>query len=298
METIEVTLARELEMNPALEPLAAAFGPVLISRDMRRQAAPGWQGAAPALDPEAFSAGRPLLPQGGFQRPAVDLAASVSALVPLLRASLPGLAGELAALEDAVATGRLTPDAIWDAAFGGDPSVAGIAPEMLSFVAAEAVRPFLERQAEDLAAFISGLPWQGGVCPVCGGAPHMSVLRKPEGGEAFITAHGGKRFLRCSCCATQWAHKRVSCPSCGCEEPDELVVLRDPERPYERADACTRCKGFLLCLDSAELVSVPHPDAAALVMAPLEARAMARKFRPLAGHIWSGLMAKAECDVS
>ncbi len=298
METIEVTLARELEMNPALEPLAAAFGPVLISRDMRRQAAPGWQGAAPALDPEAFSAGRPLLPKGGFQRPAVDLAASVSALVPLLRASLPGLAGELAALEDAVATGRLTPDAIWDAAFGGDPSVAGIAPEMLSFVAAEAVRPFLERQAEDLAAFISGLPWQGGVCPVCGGAPHMSVLRKPEGGEAFITAHGGKRFLRCSCCATQWAHKRVSCPSCGCEEPDELVVLRDPERPYERADACTRCKGFLLCLDSAELVSVPHPDAAALVMAPLEARAMARTFRPLAGHIWSGLMAKAECDVS
>lgn len=289
METIEVTLARELEGNPALEPLAAAFGPVLISRDMRRQDAPGWQGAPPALDPEAFSAGRPLLPGDGFQRPAVDLAATVLALVPLLRASLPGLAGELEALGDAVATGTLTSDVIWDAAFGDDASVAGIASELLSFVAAEAVRPFLERQAEDLAALISGLPWQGAGCPVCGGAPHMSVLRKPEGGEAFITAHGGKRFLRCSCCATEWAHKRVSCPSCGCEEPDELLVLRDPERPFERADACTRCKGFLLCLDSAELVSVPHPDAAALVMAPLEARAMAQTFRPLAEHPWSGL---------
>jgi FdhE protein len=290
METIEDTLARELGMNPALEPLAAAFGPLLISRYMRRQAAPGWKGAPPALDQEAFSAGRPLLPEGGFQRPDADLVAAVSALVPLLRACLPGLAVELETLEEAAGTGTLTPDAIWEAAFGGNASVAGIAPELLSFVAAEAVRPFLERQAEDMTALLSGLPWQGAVCPVCGGAPHMSVLRKPQGGEDFITAHGGKRFLRCSCCAAEWAHKRVSCPSCGCEDPEDLVVLRDPERPYERADCCTRCKGFLLCLDSAELVSVPHPDAAALVMAPLEARAMARKFRPLAGHIWSGLL--------
>ncbi|SNR69741.1 FdhE protein [Humidesulfovibrio mexicanus] len=291
METIEVTLARELGMNPALEPLAAAFGPLLISRDLRRQAAPGWRGTPPELEPEAFSSGRPLLPEGGFQRPDADLCSALKDLVPLLRASLPGLDRELAALEDAVALGSLTPEVLWAAAFGRDASVAGIAPELLSFVAAETVRPFLERQAEDLAALISGLPWQGNVCPLCGGAPHMSVLRKPEGNEAFITAHGGKRFLRCSCCATEWAHKRVSCPSCGCEEPDELVVLRDPERPFERADCCTRCKGFLLCLDSAELVAVPHPDAAALVMAPLEARAIARKFRPLAGHIWSGLMA-------
>jgi len=291
METIEVTLARELGGNPALEPLAAAFGPVLISRDMRRQGVPGWQGAPPALDPEQFSAGRPLLPEDGFQRPDADLATAVLALVPLLRASLPGLAGELEVLENAVAKGSLTPDAIWEAAFGGDVSVARIAPELLSFVGTEAARPFLERQAEDLATLISGLPWQGNVCPVCGGAPHMSVLRKPESGDDFITAHGGKRFLRCSSCATEWAHKRVSCPSCGCEEPDELLVLRDPERPFERADCCTRCKGFLLCLDSAELVSVPHPDAAALVMAPLEARAAARGFQPLAAHIWSGLMA-------
>lgn len=289
MESIEATLTRELGANPALKPLAAAFGPLLSFRAARRQGAPGWQGAAPAVDPEAFSAGRPLLSEG-FQRPDADLAAAVSDLVCLLRASLPGLAGELEALEQALAQGTLTPEAIWGAAFGSAAAVAGIAPELLSFVAAEAVRPFLERQAEDLAALIGGLPWQGNVCPVCGGAPHMSVLRKPEGGEAFITAHGGKRYLRCSCCATEWAHKRVSCSSCGCEDPDELVVLRDPERPFERADCCTRCKGFLLCLDSAELVSVPHPDAAALVMAPLEARALARKYRPQAGHIWSGLM--------
>jgi len=290
METIEVTLARELGMNPALGPLAAAFGPVLIFRDMRRQSAPGWQGPLPPVDAESFSGGRPLLPEAGFQYPAEGFQEAALALIRVLRNSFPGLAGELAALEAAMAGGRIAPDTLWAAAFGRDAAVEGVEPRTLAFVAAEAARPFVARQAEDLLAAARELPWPGSVCPVCGGAPHMSVLRKIGAGEDFITAHGGKRFLRCSCCAAEWTHKRVSCPTCGCEEPDELVVLRDPERPFERVDACKRCKRYLLCLDSAELVSVPPADAAALVMAPLEAKAVARGFRPLATHVWSGLV--------
>ncbi len=289
-ESIESALARLLGECPALEPLIQAFGPMLIARDLRRGDTPGWQGELPPLDPEAFAAGRPLLPPEGFQRPAASLAKAMQELVLVLRGGLPGLAGELDVLDSALASDRLSPDELWAAASGGEATVAGIAPDFLSFVAGEVVRPYLARQAEDLMAPARGLPWSRPVCPVCGGVPNMSVLRKIGGGDDFITAHGGKRFLRCACCATEWAYKRVSCPACGCEEPDELVVLRDPERPFERADCCTRCKGFLLCLDSAELVSVPHPDAAALVMAPLETRAAAEGFRPLAGHVWSGLM--------
>jgi FdhE protein len=81
----------------------------------------------------------------------------------------------------------------------------------------------------------------------------------------------------------------VSCPACGCEEPDELVVLRDPARPFERADACKRCKAFLLCLDSGELVDVPDADVAALTMLPLEVQAKQQGFAPLAEHPWSSL---------
>lgn len=290
-ETIEATLARAIGENPALEPLLNAFGPMLIARDMRRQGAPGWRGPLPPLDEESFSGGRPLLPEEGFQCPAKELPEVVLALLPVLSHSLPGLAEELSALEAAVASGGIGADALWAAAFGRKATVHGVGPQALAFVAAEAARPFLSRQADDLLAPARELPWPGTVCPVCGGAPHMSVLRKPAGGEDFITAHGGKRFLRCSCCATEWPYKRVSCPACGCEEPDDLVVLRDPERPFERADACKRCKSFLLCLDSAELVAVPHPEAAALVMAPLEARAAARGFHPLAGHAWTEFVA-------
>lgn len=295
-ETIEATLARALGENPALEPLAKAFGPLLIARDLRRQDAPGWRGPLPPLDAEAFSAGRPLLPEAEFQYPGQDFQKALLALIRVAGNGFPGLARELAALEAALQGGTITPEALWDAAFGGAASggpvvaVQGVEPGTLAFVAAEAARPFVARQAQDLLAAARELPWPGALCPVCGGAPHMSVLRKVAADEDFITGHGGKRFLRCSCCAAEWTHKRVSCPSCGCGDPEELVVLRDPERPFERVDACKRCQGFLLCLDSAELVAVPHADAAALLMVALEARAVAQGFHPLAAHVWSGLV--------
>jgi FdhE protein len=165
--------------------------------------------------------------------------------------------------------------------------VPGVSEQTLNFAAAELVRPFVERQAQDLAAQVKGLPWPQTCCPVCGGAPNMSVLRKIGDHTEFIQAHGGRRFLRCSCCSTEWTHKRVSCPGCGCEEPDELVVLRDPARPHERADACRRCKAFVLCLDAGELAEIPDLDVAALTMLPLGIQARGEGYAPLAEHPWS-----------
>jgi len=141
----------------------------------------------------------------------------------------------------------------------------------------------------DLLALVKDLPWRQPTCPVCGGAPNMSVLRKSGEDDAFLKSHGGRRFLRCSCCSSEWTYKRVSCPSCGCEEPDDLFVLRDPSRPSERADSCKRCKAFVLCLDSGELVDVPDADVAALTMLPLEIQACKQGFVPMALHPWSML---------
>jgi formate dehydrogenase maturation protein FdhE len=100
--------------------------------------------------------------------------------------------------------------------------------------------------------------------------------------------------LRCSSCSTEWTHKRVSCPGCGCEEPDDLVVLRDPGRVHERADACRRCKTFVLCLDAGELAEVPDPDVAVLTMLPLEIQARREGYAPLAEHPWSSLWEKPQ----
>ncbi len=202
----------------------------------------------------------------------------------------PGLSKEFNVLKTAIDTGALSTEDLAAAGFGQAVSLPEVDAGVLGLAAVELVRPFVERQARDLAPLVRDLPWRQTVCPVCGGPPHMSILRRTRDESEYIQAHGGRRFLRCASCASQWSYKRVSCPACGCEEPDELTVLRDPARPHERADACRRCKTFLPCLDAGELVDPPAPDVAALTMLPLALQTRRQGFTPLAGHPWSRLL--------
>ena len=287
---IEAALASAEAAVPALAGLLEAFGPLLVERARLRQSAPGWTGPPPAIDPERFSQGVFVLADVGFQDMSAHLPQAAATLLPVMAQCFPALAPELAALGAALDSGAISPEALALAGFGQLGTIDGVDEQTLQFAAAELVRPFVERQAVDLLALVSELPWQHSSCPVCGGTPNMSVMRRTFDASEFIQAHGGRRYLRCSCCSSEWTHKRVSCPACGCEEPDELAVLRDPARPFERVDACRRCNSFLLCLDAGELAETPDPDVTALTMSALEAGARRQGFSPLAGHPWSGLL--------
>jgi len=290
---IEKDLARAIDELPVLLPFLHSFGPLLTEQARLRQSAPGWTGPALVVDADRFSLGAFVLAQtevgGGFEDMSEHLPQAARTLLPVMAQCFPALATELKIFGAAIDSGALMPQALASAGFGTPADVPGVSTQTLAFAAAELVRPFVERQAQDLLALVKDLPWPQTCCPVCGGAPNMSVLRKDRDSSEFIQAHGGRRFLRCSCCASEWSHKRVSCPSCGCEEPDELLVLRDPARPFERVDACKRCKTFVLCLDSGEMVDVPAPDVAALTMLPLEMQAKKQGFKPVAEHPWSAL---------
>lgn len=291
LRSIEASLTRANNDIPALKALFAAFGPLLAERARLGAEAPGWRGPKLAIDAERFSQGAFVLAQtefgGGFEDMSEHLPAAAQKLLPIMAQSFPAIAAEVNALGAALASGALAPQALVAAGFGEPLEVPGVSQQTLLFAAAELVRPFLERQAQDLAVLVQELPWHHANCPVCGGAPNMSMLRRVQEDGEFIQAHGGRRFLRCSCCATEWTHKRVSCPGCGCEEPDELLVLRAPDRAQERADVCLRCKTFILCLDTGEMVDIPDPDVAALAMLPLEMRARKEGYAPLAEHPWS-----------
>ncbi|MBU1042203.1 MAG: formate dehydrogenase accessory protein FdhE [Proteobacteria bacterium] len=293
LRCIETALSRAVKDIPALTPLLEAFGPLLTERARLRQTAPGWTGPALSIDAERFNQGAFVLAQtefgGGFEDMSELLPEAARTLLPVMARSFPAIAEELTTLGAAIESGALTPQALAGAGFGESVEVPGVSPMTLNFAASELVRPFVERQAEDLAAMVKVLPWNQAHCPVCGGAPNMSVLRRKEDESEFIQAKGGQRFLRCSCCTTEWKHKRVSCPACGCEEPDELLNLRDPARAHERADACSRCKAFVLCLDTAELAELPDLDVAALTMLPLEIQTRQQGYKPLAEHPWSSL---------
>lgn len=280
--------ARLVREVPPLRPLLDAFVPLLEARATLRDAAPGWVGPLPTPTPDASVKGIPLLSGIGFQDVTEHLPAALEQLLPVMEGAFPALAPELAALRRALAVGDINASALSALAEGRTITLPpDVSAEMVSFVASEAVRPFIERQARDLAPVLRAMPWARPVCPTCGGAPNVSRLQRERDDNEFITGHGGVRFLHCAACATEWRYKRVSCPGCGNEEPERLGLLATRERPFERADTCDDCKRYILCLDATECINLPDATIAALAMLLLELLARQAGYAPLAPHPWS-----------
>jgi formate dehydrogenase maturation protein FdhE len=79
------------------------------------------------------------------------------------------------------------------------------------------------------------------LCPACGAAPQVGVLR-PLG-------DGAKRSLVCSLCATEWDYRRLVCPACGEEEVEKLPIYTAEALPYVRIEACDTCHRYLKTID-------------------------------------------------
>jgi FdhE protein len=79
------------------------------------------------------------------------------------------------------------------------------------------------------------------VCPFCGSRPVAGVLR----GEG----DGGKRWLLCSVCSTEWPFRRVLCWNCGEEDKDKLPIYSAPDFRAVRVDACDTCHTYLKSVD-------------------------------------------------
>lgn len=78
-------------------------------------------------------------------------------------------------------------------------------------------------------------------CPFCNARPVAGVLH----GEG----DGGKRWLLCSLCSTEWQFRRVVCPGCGEENKDKLPIYTAAEFPAARVDACDTCQTYLKSID-------------------------------------------------
>jgi FdhE protein len=81
----------------------------------------------------------------------------------------------------------------------------------------------------------------GSTCPFCNARPVAGVLR----GEG----DGGKRWLLCSLCSTEWQYRRVLCPGCGEENKDKLPIYIAAEFSAARVDACDSCHTYLKSID-------------------------------------------------
>jgi FdhE protein len=117
----------------------------------------------------------------------------------------------------------------------------------------------------DAAAHARRSPAATGVqphCPFCAEKPVAAVLR-PEG-------DGGKRFLLCGLCFTEWEYRRLLCPNCGEEEKDKLPVYTAEEFPHIRVESCDTCRVYLKAIDLTKNGrAVPEVDELASVVLDL-----------------------------
>ncbi len=105
------------------------------------------------------------------------------------------------------------------------------------------LRAFLQPYAEFLAGSAADPPLAATyrVCPRCGSAPLLGVLR-PEG-------DGGKRRLLCSFCLQEWDFRRIFCAACGEEDEKKLPVYVAEQFPHVRVESCDTCKFYLRTID-------------------------------------------------
>ena len=88
--------------------------------------------------------------------------------------------------------------------------------------------------------------WVASYCPVCGAAPHLSLI---EGDE-------GRLFLSCSRCLARWKFRRMTCPFCGQTEQKNLRYFTAERDTVHRVCVCESCKHYLKSTDLREKATV------------------------------------------
>jgi FdhE protein len=138
----------------------------------------------------------------------------------------------------------------------------------LSFVSLTLLQPF----ARNLAARADIEPQIAPRCPFCSCKPQLGVLH-PEG-------EGGKRYLLCSLCGTEWEYRRVICPNCMEVDKEKLPVYQNGATPRIKLAACDTCHTYLKCIDlSVDGHAVPEVDD--LASLPMSLWMIENGFQPL-----------------
>ncbi len=132
--------------------------------------------------------------------------------------------------------------------------------------------------------------WKEGYCPICTSLPSLSYLDRAlfDENNQFLASGGGKKYLHCSLCGTNWHFKRGTCPSCKNEGPDAIEILREAKSENaERIDWCTKCKSYCPNIDLRVAGKRPDFDMMALGLMHLDIIAAEKKLIPLTPSFWN-----------
>ena len=112
----------------------------------------------------------------------------------------------------------------------------GVNPEVVMFVLFNSLKGFFLGAAARFME-VDTSKWEHGLCPVCGGEPTA----------AYTMGEGGKRHLICHRCETTWRFRRLTCPYCGHENPEESGYLfsEEPEYKTMTSNVCGECRSYI-----------------------------------------------------
>ncbi len=138
--------------------------------------------------------------------------------------------------------------------------------------------------------------WKEGYCPVCVSFPSISYLDRAllDENNQFLSSGGGKKYLHCSLCGSNWHFKRGACPACKAEGPDVMEIIKESSgEGGERIDFCTKCNSYCPNVDLRVSGKRPDFDMMALGMMHLDMIAAEKKLVPLVPSFWNTTPEKA-----
>lgn len=151
------------------------------------------------------------------------------------------------------------------------PGVEGIEPELLTFVVATALKPFLSAYSRHLLPQVDQELWCRTYCPVCGGKPDFSYLDKER----------GARWLLCWRCDAEWLFLRLACPCCGTQNQDALSYFTDEEdSSMYRLYVCEQCRTYIKTIDLRRTESAVLLPLERLMTLDMDRKAQDKGYKP------------------
>lgn len=195
--------------------------------------------------PQRLAGGLPLVPEEALQVDRERFLSFLDGLLAVLKAEGKEGGDSLTAIGAGFHDGRLDPATLFVAILSRSrtpleegAAVCGVPAALLEFVLEIPLKAALSTYAATLPPeTVEG--WHEAYCPVCGSRPGMAELAGEE----------GRRFLCCSCCAFRWPFHRLTCPYCGCADPEQLSYFTVGDGPV-RVDTCRKCSRYLKTRDS------------------------------------------------
>jgi hypothetical protein len=139
--------------------------------------------------------------------------------------------------------------------------------EGLESVVLQALRPFLMRAADAIAARTDFAGWSRGTCPLCGAEPDLAVITP-----------AADRVLICSRCTARWRFHQLTCPFCLNADRTQITSFASRDGRY-RLYACDVCGRYLKAYDARQASRPVMPAVDSVATLPLDAAAMQRGYK-------------------